>query len=188
MKKISFLIIAVTTIASAQLRVGVDVSRKMKVTPSFPAEMKALALVEGINLPGTETMTAEGLGFTVGYDFMLASLVGVGAELNIASESDDEDGGPSNQIFAYSIVKLPFGVPFARGVVRVGIAKSFEEGIDPGLGYGFGLRIKPPLFPIGAEASYNIYNYSQEEKDAELGTMKFDLKQSYMNLSLTYSF
>jgi|TARA_B100001750_G_scaffold100769_1_gene79688 hypothetical protein len=188
MKKISFLIIAVTTIASAQLRVGVDVSRKMKVTPSFPAEMKALALVEGINLPGTETMTAEGLGFTVGYDFMLASLVGVGAELNIASESDDEDGGPSNQIFAYSIVKLPFGVPFARGVVRIGIAKSFEEGIDPGLGYGFGLRIKPPLFPIGAEASYNIYNYSQEEKDAELGTMKFDLKQSYMNLSLTYSF
>lgn len=188
MKKISLLIIAVTTIASAQLRVGVDVSRKMKVTPSFPAEMKALALVEGINLPGTETMTAEGLGFTVGYDFMLASLVGVGAELNIASESDDEDGGPSNQIFAYSIVKLPFGVPFARGVVRIGIAKSFEEGIDPGLGYGFGLRIKPPLFPIGAEASYNIYNYSQEEKDAELGTMKFDLKQSYMNLSLTYSF
>ena len=188
MKKISFLIIAVTTIASAQLRVGVDVSRKMKVTPSFPAEMKALALVEGINLPGTETMTAEGLGFTVGYDFMLASLVGVGAELNIASESDDEDGGPSNQIFAYSIVKLPFGVPFARGVVRIGIAKSFEEGIDPGLGYGFGLRIKPPLFPIGAEASYNIYNYSQEEKDAELGTMKFALKQSYMNLSLTYSF
>ena len=188
MKKISFLIIAVTTIASAQLRVGVDVSRKMKVTPSFPAEMKALALVEGINLPGTETMTAEGLGFTVGYDFMLASLVGVGAELNIASESDDEDGGPSNQIFAYSIVKLPFGVPFARGVVRIGIAKSFEEGIDPGLGYGFGLRIKPPLFPIGAEASYNIYNYSQEEKDPELGTMKYDLKQSYMNLSLTYSF
>ena len=188
MKKISFLLIAVTTIASAQLRVGVDVSRKMKVTPSWPAEMKALALVEGINLPGTETMTAEGLGFTVGYDFMLASLVGVGAELNIASESDDEDGGPSNQIFAYSIVKLPFGVPFARGVIRVGIAKSFEEGIDPGLGYGFGLRIKPPLFPIGAEASYNIYNYSQEEKDAELGTMKFDLKQSYMNLSLTYSF
>ena len=188
MKKISFLIIAVTTIASAQLRVGVDVSRKMKVTPSFPAEMKALALVEGINLPGTETMTAEGLGFTVGYDFMLASLVGVGAELNIASESDDEDGGPSNQIFAYSIVKLPFGVSFARGVVRIGIAKSFEEGIDPGLGYGFGLRIKPPLFPIGAEASYNIYNYSQEEKDSELGTMKYDLKQSYMNLSLTYSF
>ena len=114
MKKISFLLIAVTTIASAQLRVGVDVSRKMKVTPSWPAEMKALALVEGIDLPGTETMTAEGLGFSVGYDFMLASLVGVGAELNIASESDDEDGGPSNQIFAYSIVKLPFGVPFAR--------------------------------------------------------------------------
>jgi len=188
MKKISFLLIAVTTIASAQLRVGVDVSRKMKVTPSYPAEMKALALVEGIDLPGTETMTAEGLGFSVGYDFMLASLVGVGAELNIAAESDDEDGGPSNQIFAYSIVKLPFGVPFARGVVRVGIAKSFEEGIDPGLGYGFGLRIKPPLFPIGAEASYNIYNYSQEEKDPELGTMKYDLKQSYMNLSLTYSF
>ena len=188
MKKISFLLIVATTIASAQLRVGVDVSRKMKVTPSYPAEMKALALVEGINLPGTETMTAEGLGFSVGYDFMLASLVGVGAELNIAAESDDEDGGPSNQIFAYSIVKLPFGVPFARGVIRVGIAKSFEEGIDPGLGYGFGLRTKPPLFPIGAEASYNIYYYSQEEKDPDLGTMKFDLKQSYMNLSLTYSF
>jgi len=188
MKKISFLIIAVTTIASAQLRVGVDVSRKMKVTPSFPAEVKALFLSMGEELPGSETMTAEGLGFSVGYDFMLASLVGVGAELNIASESDDEDGGPSNQIFAYSIVKLPFGVPFARGVVRVGIAKSFEEGIDPGLGYGFGLRIKPPLFPIGAEASsYNIYNYSQEEEE-ELGTMKYDLKQSYMNLSLTYSF
>ena len=188
MKKISFLLIVATTIASAQLRVGVDVSRKMKVTPSFPAEVKAFFLSMGEELPGSEKMTAEGLGFSVGYDFMLASLVGVGAELNIASESDDEDGGPSNQIFAYSIVKLPFGVPFARGVIRVGIAKSFEEGIDPGLGYGFGLRIKPPLFPIGAEASYNIYNYSQEEKDPELGTMKFDLKQSYMNLSLTYSF
>ena len=188
MKKISFLLIAITTIVSAQLRVGVDVTRKMKVTPSFPAEVKALFLSMGEELPGSEKMTAEGLGFSVGYDFMLASLVGVGAELNIASESDDEDGGPSNQIFAYSIVKLPFGVPFARGVIRVGIAKSFEEGIDPGLGYGFGLRIKPPLFPIGAEASYNIYNYSQEEKDPELGTMKFDLKQSYMNLSLTYSF
>jgi len=132
MKKISFLIIAVTTIASAQLRVGVDVSRKMKVTPSWPAEMKALALVEGIDQPGTETMTAEGLGFSVGYDFMLASLVGVGAELNIASESDDEDGGPSNQIFAYSIVKLPFGVPFAGSENWDGcIVKPEQECADP---------------------------------------------------------
>jgi hypothetical protein len=105
MKKSSFLIIAVTTIASAQLRVGVDVSRKMKVTPSFPAEVKALFLSMGEELPGSEKMTAEGLGFSVGYDFMLASLVGVGAELNIASESDDEDGGPSNHFLKLCLVQ-----------------------------------------------------------------------------------
>ena len=200
MKKIVLLFIAVTTIASSQLRVGLDASRKVEVSPSWGAEVETAAAMLGMSLPGKKEKTADGLSVSIGYDFMLLSLVGIGAELNMSGNSFDPDEelvtesasgsliinppDPTNQIFVYSSLKLPFGVPFARGVVRLGVAKPFADEYDPGLGYGFGLRIKAPLFPLGAEASYNIYNY-KAEYDEEIS---LDIKETYMNISVTYSF
>ena len=91
MKKISILLIAVSTIASAQLRLGLDVSRKGTLTPSYPSELKAAAAAMGESLPGKEDLKFGGMGISVGYDLMLLSLVGVGAELNIGSGGDSQD-------------------------------------------------------------------------------------------------
>ena len=175
MKKISILLIAVSTIASAQLRLGLDVSRKGTLTPSYPSELKAAAAAMGESLPGEEDLKFDGMGISVGYDLMLLSLVGVGAELNIGSGGDSEDDhdhddeehsdeeiGPDNQVFVYGVAKVPV-FPMDRGLIRAGLVKSFDSELDPGLGFGFGLRVKPPLFPIGLEANYTIYNFSADQ-------------------------
>ena len=200
MKKISILLIAVSTIASAQLRLGLDVSRKGTLTPSYPSELKAAAAAMGESLPGEEDLKFDGMGISVGYDLMLLSLVGVGAELNIGSggdseddhdhddeDHDDEGAGPDNQVFVYGVAKVPV-FPMVRGVIRAGLVKSFDSELDPGLGFGFGLRVKPPIFPIGLEANYTIYNFSADQ-DLGMGyTMSTDMKQSYLNLTATYKF
>ena len=199
MKKISILLIAVSTIASAQLRLGLDVSRKGTLTPSYPSELKAAAAAMGESLPGEEDLKFDGMGISVGYDLMLLSLVGVGAELNIGSGGDSEDDhdhddeehsdeeiGPDNQVFVYGVAKVPV-FPMVRGVIRAGLVKSFDSELDPGLGFGFGLRVKPPLFPIGLEANYTIYNFSASQ-DMGIGDMSIDLRQSYLNLTATYKF
>ena len=199
MKKISILLIAVSTIASAQLRLGLDVSRKGTLTPSYPSELKAAAAAMGESLPGKEDLKFGGMGISVGYDLMLLSLVGVGAELNIGSGGDSEDDhdhddeehsdeeiGPDNQVFVYGVAKVPV-FPMVRGVIRAGLVKSFDSELDPGLGFGFGLRVKPPIFPIGLEANYTIYNFSVTQ-DMGIGDMSIDMKQSYLNLTATYKF
>ena len=199
MKKISILLIAVSTIASAQLRLGLDVSRKGTLTPSYPSELKAAAAAMGESLPGEEDLKFDGMGISVGYDLMLLSLVGVGAELNIGSGGDSEDDhdhddeehsdeeiGPDNQVFVYGVAKVPV-FPMVRGVIRAGLVKSFDSELDPGLGFGFGLRVKPPIFPIGLEANYTIYNFSASQ-DMGIGDMSIDMKQSYLNLTATYKF
>ena len=199
MKKISILLIAVSTIASAQLRLGLDVSRKGTLTPSYPSELKAAAAAMGESLPGEEDLKFDGMGISVGYDLMLLSLVGVGAELNIGSGGDSEDDhdhddeehsdeeiGPDNQVFVYGVAKVPV-FPMVRGVIRAGLVKSFDSELDPGLGFGFGLRVKPPIFPIGLEANYTIYNFSVTQ-DMGIGDMSIDMKQSYLNLTATYKF
>ena len=199
MKKISILLIAVSTIASAQLRLGLDVSRKGTLTPSYPSELKAAAAAMGESLPGEENLKFDGMGISVGYDLMLLSLVGVGAELNIGSGGDSEDDhdhddeehsdeeiGPDNQVFVYGVAKVPV-FPMVRGVIRAGLVKSFDSELDPGLGFGFGLRVKPPIFPIGLEANYTIYNFSASQ-DMGIGDMSIDMKQSYLNLTATYKF
>ena len=199
MKKISILLIAVSTIASAQLRLGLDVSRKGTITPSYPSELKAAAAAMGESLPGKEDLKFGGMGISVGYDLMLLSLVGVGAELNIGSGGDSEDDhdhddeehsdeeiGPDNQVFVYGVAKVPV-FPMVRGVIRAGLVKSFDSELDPGLGFGFGLRVKPPIFPIGLEANYTIYNFSVTQ-DMGIGDMSIDMKQSYLNLTATYKF
>lgn len=199
MKKISILLIAVSTIASAQLRLGLDVSRKGTLTPSYPSELKAAAAAMGESLPGEENLKFDGMGISVGYDLMLLSLVGVGAELNIGSGGDSEDDhdhddeehsdeeiGPDNQVFVYGVAKVPV-FPMVRGVIRAGLVKSFDSELDPGLGFGFGLRVKPPIFPIGLEANYTIYNFSASQ-DMGIGDMSIDMRQSYLNLTATYKF
>ena len=199
MKKISILLIAVSTIASAQLRLGLDVSRKGTLTPSYPSELKAAASAMGQSLPGEEDLKFDGMGISVGYDLMLLSLVGVGAELNIGSGGDSEDDhdhddeehsdeeiGPDNQVFVYGVAKVPV-FPMVRGVIRAGLVKSFDSELDPGLGFGFGLRVKPPIFPIGLEANYTIYNFSASQ-DMGIGDMSIDMRQSYLNLTATYKF
>ena len=199
MKKISILLIAVSTIASAQLRLGLDVSRKGTITPSYPSELKAAAAAMGESLPGKEDLKFGGMGISVGYDLMLLSLVGVGAELNIGSGGDSEDDhdhddeehsdeeiGPDNQVFVYGVAKVPV-FPMVRGVIRAGLVKSFDSELDPGLGFGFGLRVKPPIFPIGLEANYTIYNFSASQ-DMGIGDMSIDMRQSYLNLTATYKF
>ena len=199
MKKISILLIAVSTIASAQLRLGLDVSRKGTLTPSYPSELKAAAAALGEPLPGEEDLKFDGMGISVGYDLMLLSLVGVGAELNIGSGGDSEDDhdhddeehsdeeiGPDNQVFVYGVAKVPV-FPMVRGVIRAGLVKSFDSELDPGLGFGFGLRVKPPIFPIGLEANYTIYNFSASQ-DMGIGDMSIDMRQSYLNLTATYKF
>ena len=199
MKKISILLIAVSTIASAQLRLGLDVSRKGTLTPSYPSELKAAAAAMGESLPGEEDLKFDGMGISVGYDLMLLSLVGVGAELNIGSGGDSEDDhdhddeehsdeeiGPDNQVFVYGVAKVPV-FPMVRGIIRAGLVKSFDSELDPGLGFGFGLRVKPPIFPIGLEANYTIYNFSASQ-DMGIGDMSIDMRQSYLNLTATYKF
>ena len=199
MKKISIILIAISAIASSQLRLGLDVSRKATLTPSYSKEFKALAAASGESLPGEQDLKVDGMGISLGYDLMLLSLVGVGAELNIGSGGDSEDDhdhddeehsdeeiGPDNQVFVYGVAKVPV-FPMVRGVIRAGLVKSFDSELDPGLGFGFGLRVKPPLFPIGLEANYTIYNFSASQ-DMGIGDMSIDLRQSYLNLTATYKF
>ena len=201
MKKISILLIAISAIASAQLRLGLDVSRKATLTPSYSKEFKALAAASGESLPGEHDLKVDGMGISLGYDLMLLSLVGVGAELNIGSGGDSEDDhdhdhddeehsdeeiGPDNQVFVYGVAKVPV-FPMVRGVIRAGLVKSFDSELDPGLGFGFGLRVKPPIFPIGLEANYTIYNFSASQ-DMGIGDMSIDMRQSYLNLTATYKF
>mgnify|MGYP001491447712 CR=1 FL=1 len=201
MKKISILLIAISAIASAQLRLGLDVSRKATLTPSYSKEFKALAAASGESLPGEQDLKVDGMGISLGYDLMLLSLVGVGAELNIGSggdseddhdhdhddeDHDDEGAGPDNQVFVYGVAKVPV-FPMVRGVIRAGLVKSFDSELDPGLGFGFGLRVKPPIFPIGLEANYTIYNFSATQ-DMGIGDLSIDMRQSYLNLTATYKF
>jgi hypothetical protein len=180
MKKLTVLFIALATLASAQLRVGVDMSRKLSV--GLSPELTAVLKVMGADLE-TE-IEAEGIGYTIGYDLMLLSLVGVGGELSIGGSGEES---PPNIVFGYGVAKIPFGIPMARAVIRGGYSLPMEDGMEAGLAYGIGIRIKPPLFPLGAEANYTVHNLKFEDSEMDLGGV-MDYKYKYMNLSLTYSF
>ena len=69
MKKITVLLIVLTTMATAQVRVGLDAKRTMNM------EMK----IAGVSM--SESLNAEGMGFTIGYEKMLLlGMIGAGAE------------------------------------------------------------------------------------------------------------
>jgi len=169
MKKISLLLIAITTLASAQLRLGLDISRE-------------------ISLAGIESEKADGMGFTLGYEQMLLSLVGVGAEYSIAGDEGID------MLYGYAVGKIPVGVPMARGIIRVGYSMPMgdaSEFYDAGLAYGVGLRIKPPLFPVGIEALYTIHNLEMKtdgDEFAEMFASLLELKYNVLTVTATYSF
>ena len=192
MKKLTVLLFVLTTFASAQLRVGLDLSRTGKASYSVPNDLKAMLALMGEEIPGTENYTAKGIGLNIGYELMLLSLVGVGAEMNLSlgeecGNDDDKCYEPDTQYFGYGVAKFPV-FPMVRGVVKGGLVMSTEKDVDPGLGLGFGLRVKPPILPLGVEASYNIYNLSRKEDFDGMGSIDVDLRQGYFNLSATYSF
>jgi len=169
MKKISLLLIAVTTIASAQLRLGLDVSREMTVS-------------------GMSGEKSEGMGFTLGYEKMLLSLVGVGAEYTAGGDEG------VNMLYGYAVGKIPVGFPMARGIIRAGYSLPMGDAADvyeAGLAYGVGLRVKPPIFPIGIEALYTIHNLEMKSSGDDMEDMfmaLFKIKWNVLNITATYSF
>ena len=181
MKRITVLLILLTTMATAQLRIGIDAKRTLNM------KMKMM----GVSM--SESMEAEGMGFTIGYEKMLLlGLIGAGAEYNISGDSEE---GPSNLGFVYGVAKVPVGLPMARGIVRVGTSFGHEDGMKGALSYGFGVRIKPPIFPVGIEALYTIHNLDMkmDMDDDEAGiadALDFEAEASYtyLNISATYSF
>ncbi|MDP6338900.1 MAG: hypothetical protein QF842_01045 [Candidatus Marinimicrobia bacterium] len=181
MKKITVLFIILSTLLTAQLRVGVDMSRKLSI--GLSPTLTAAFIVAGIDPPETK-VEYEGMGFTVGYDLMLLSLVGVGGELSLGGGGDE---APPNIIFGYGVAKIPFGIPMARAVIRAGYSLPMEDGMEAGLAYGFGLRIKPPVFPLGAEVHYTEHKLKFEDSALAIGGV-MDYKFKYMNIAVTYSF
>ena len=172
MKKISLLLIAITTIASAQLRVGLDMSRDMSVGGALGSLLGDVEI--------------EGTGFTIGYEKTLLSLVGAGAEYSMGGEEG------LDMLYGYAVAKIPVGLPMLRGIARAGYSMPLGDAgdvYDPGLAYGVGLRFKLPLFPVGAEAHYTMHNLEMKD-DGELGGLFDDLGITYkvMNLTVTYSF
>lgn len=188
MKKITVLLVFVMGFASAQLRIGVDAKRSMDM------KVKMMGVSQSIS------SDADGMGLTIGYEKMLLlGLIGAGAEYNLSlggdddGGDDDEGGSPSNMGFVYGVAKVPVGLPMARGIVRVGTSFGHEEGVKGALSYGLGVRIKPPIFPIGIEALYTIHNLDMdmESEGADMAeALGFDVEASmkYFNITATYSF
>ena len=172
MKKVSLLIIAISTIVSAQLRVGIDMSRDMSMGGALGSLLGDVEI--------------EGTGLTIGYEQTLLSLAGVGAEYTMGGDEG------LDMFYTYAVAKIPVGLPMFRGIARAGYSIPLGDGgdeYDAGLAYGIGLRFKLPLFPIGAEAQYTIHNLEMKD-DGDLGDLLDDLGMTYkvMNLTVTYSF
>tara|TARA_Y100000590_G_C15199759_1_gene818246 strand:+ start:55 stop:603 length:549 start_codon:yes stop_codon:yes gene_type:complete len=182
MKKISLLLIVITTTASAQLRIGMDISRNYKSTLGGTVG-EALGLSSNVK---TDKATA----LTLGYEQMLLSLIGVGVEYTSGSSKGGgiphEDASKGHQfVFGYAVAKIPVGMPMFRGIVRAGMSLPLGGQGSYGLGpaFGGGLRFKLPLFPVGAELLYTIHNLKPDTDEA-----LFDMSYRALNLTATYSF
>ena len=211
MKKISLLLISITTIASAQLRVGLDFGGGVKQ-----------------NFLGIMDIEQNSkLGFTVGYEKTLFGIAGVGAEYVVTQVGDAEmkssasffgesvsdsettsDKMFPNVLKVYGLARVPLGVPFLRGVVRAGMfvplgstdieGESFKWGdvYKTGLTWGVGVRAKLPVFPFGAELLYQSMKLDSGseidlfgEGDDDEGGMLFPNGDfTNFTLAVTYSF
>ena len=211
MKKISLLLISITTIASAQLRVGLDFGGGVK--------QNFLGIME------IEQNSKQ--GFTVGYEKTLFGIAGVGAEYVVTQVGDAEmkssasffgesvsdsettsDKMFPNVLKVYGLARVPLGVPFLRGVVRAGMfvplgstdieGESFKWGdvYKTGLTWGVGVRAKLPVFPFGAELLYQSMKLDSGseidlfgEGDDDEGGMLFPNGDfTNFTLAVTYSF
>ena len=202
MKKLSILLIALITVASAQLRVGLDLSNNVSLKIGD-------ADVDVKN-------SSPGLRF--GYEYTLLTIAGVGAEYVITGEQDFHAGGEKGDVgklfpdvlSAYGLVRLPVGVPFARGVIRAGMylplgsrtietyglseSVNYIDIYSPGITWGVGVRAKLPVIPVGAELLYQStsLNLTDDAKQSEILNDEFGLFDgksiSTISLVATYSF
>ena len=168
MKKLSLISVLLLSAAFSQLRVGADISRTM-------------------NLSGLEAESSDGMGYTVGYEQMLLSLVGVGGEFTLGG-----DEGP-DMVYGYGVAKVPVGLPMFRGIVRMGYSLPVGEDGDmyeAGLAYGAGLRFKFPVQPIGVEVLYTIHNLEIKDQGDGLAQLVDALGFTWnvMNITATYNF
>ena len=212
MKKISLLLITITTIASAQLRVGLDFGGGVK--------QNFLGIME------IEQNSKQ--GFTVGYEKTLSGIAGIGAEYVVTQVGDAEmkssasffgesisdsettsDKMFPNVLKVYGLARVPLGFPFLRGVVRAGMfvplgstdidGESFKWGdvYKTGLTWGVGVRAKLPVFPFGAELLYQSMSldsgseidlFGEGDDDDEGGMLFPNGDFTSFTLALTYSF
>ena len=211
MRKISLLVIILTTFASAQLRVGLDFGGGVK--QNFLGIM--------------EIEQNSKLGFTVGYEKTLFGIAGVGAEYVVTQvgdaemkssasflgESASDSETTSDKMFpnvlkVYGLARVPLGVPFLRGVVRAGMfvplgstniegdSYKWDDVYKTGLTWGVGVRAKLPVFPFGAELLYQSMKLDSGseidlfgEGDDDEGGMLFPNGDfTNFTLAVTYSF
>ena len=193
MKKLSLIFLLFLSVAFSQLRVGLDVSRTTDIS------------VKWMGMEAGEKGSPDGMGLTLGYEqTLLFDLIGVGAEYNLATgggddheehddHGDDHDdeggvGGPGNFAFVYGVAKLPVGFPMVRGIVRLGTTLAHqEEGLKGGLSYGLGVRVKPPVLPVGVEAHYTMHNFEPNSADFPSGA-EVSASYSSVNLTVPYKF
>tara|TARA_B000000437_G_C11584293_1_gene280571 strand:- start:33 stop:680 length:648 start_codon:yes stop_codon:yes gene_type:complete len=191
MKKIVLISLLMLSAAFSQLRFGIDASRTMEM------KLKFLGMEE------TESGNPDGMGLTFGYEQMLLlGLIGVGAEYTLSTGGEDDDhdhdhdhddedielGNPGNFAFVYAVSKVPVGFPMVRGIVRAGTTLGHsEEGLKGGLSYGFGLRFKPPILPVGVEAHYTMHNFDLDF-EGDIPGIESSVKYSSINLTATYKF
>ncbi len=198
MKKLSVLLIALITVGSAQLRVGLDLSNNASV--------------------GDVDFKNSSPGLRFGYEYTLLTIAGVGVEYATTGKQVahfGEEKGDAVKLFpdalsAYGLVRLPVGVPFARGVIRAGmylplgsgtvesygLSESFNfiDIYSPGITWGVGVRAKLPVIPIGAELLYQStsLNLTDDAKQSEILNDEFGFfdGKSFSTISLvaTYSF
>ena len=171
-KKIRLLIISISNRVTAQLRVGIDMSRGMSMGGAL------VSLLGDVEIEGT--------GLTIGYEQTLLSLAGVGAEYTMGCEEG------LDMLYGYAVAKIPVGLPMFRGIARAGYSIPLGDAgdeYDAGLAYGVGVRFKLPLFPVGADAHYTIHNLEMKD-DGNLGALLDALGMTYqvMNLTFTSSF
>ena len=214
MKKISLLLISITTIASSQLRVGLDFGGGVK--------QNFLGIME------IEQNSKQ--GFTVGYEKTLSGIAGIGAEYVVTQvgdaemkssasflgESASDSETTSDKMFpnvlkVYGLARVPLGVPFLRGVVRAGMfvplgstniegdSYKWDDVYKTGLTWGVGVRAKLPVFPFGAELLYQSMKLDSgsgidlfgegDDDDEEEGGMLFPNGDfTNFTLAVTYSF
>ena len=153
MRKISLIFLVISSMASSQLRVGLDIKREVDI---------ALLSLFGGGLP-----SPGGTGFNLGYEKTLLGLVGAGVEYAHSTDSGPifkQEEGEELKTFmpsllsGYAMAKFPLGLPMLRGVVRYGMTLPLEEGMKTGSMWSIGIRVKPPLLPLGGELTYSKHD------------------------------